>query len=137
MALYQDSLNIKNTLVTNKCDEGFLSGANTRIRTGDLILTKDVLCRLSYSSIGRGRRDRTLGLRFWRPSLCQLSYRPIICTFSNYLLLYVYVSDCSYNLSSFLVSFHPENPYTQPTHQMHLGIFSSRYQLLDNISLHH
>lgn len=40
----------KNTLVTNKCDEGFLSGANTRIRTGDLILTKDVLCRLSHIS---------------------------------------------------------------------------------------
>lgn len=29
---------------------GFLSGANTRIRTGDLILTKDVLCRLSHIS---------------------------------------------------------------------------------------
>ena len=27
-----------------------LSGANTRIRTGDLILTKDVLCRLSHIS---------------------------------------------------------------------------------------
>ena len=26
---------------------------------------------------GRGRRFRTLGLRFWRPSLCQLSYSPI------------------------------------------------------------
>ena len=25
---------------------------------------------------GRGRRNRTLNLRFWRPSLCQLSYTP-------------------------------------------------------------
>ena len=30
-------------------DEGFF-GAATRIRTGDLILTKDVLCQLSHSS---------------------------------------------------------------------------------------
>ena len=27
---------------------------------------------------GRGRRDRTLGTRFWRPMLYQLSYTPII-----------------------------------------------------------
>lgn len=33
-----------------------LSGAANRIRTGDLVLTKDVLCLLSHSSIGRGRR---------------------------------------------------------------------------------
>ena len=26
---------------------------------------------------GRGRRDRTLGTRFWRPLLYQLSYTPI------------------------------------------------------------
>ena len=26
---------------------------------------------------GRGRRDRTLGLRFWRPPLYRLSYTPI------------------------------------------------------------
>ena len=29
-----------------------LSGADTQIRTGDLILTKDALYRLSYISIG-------------------------------------------------------------------------------------
>ena len=28
-------------------------------------------------AFGRGRRFRTLGLRFWRPSLYQLSYSPI------------------------------------------------------------
>ena len=27
---------------------------------------------------GRGRRLRTLGLRFWRPPLYQLSYSPIL-----------------------------------------------------------
>ena len=27
---------------------------------------------------GRGRRLRTLGLRFWRPPLYQLSYSPIV-----------------------------------------------------------
>ena len=96
-------------------------GAAIQIRTGDLILTKDVLYHLSYSSIsdaiasevatrkglepstsgvtgrrsnqlnyraifcirqqcwkgsGRGRRNRTLGTRFWRPLLYQLSYTP-------------------------------------------------------------
>ena len=40
----------KNNPITNKCNEVVLSGANTRIRTGDLILTKDVLCRLSHIS---------------------------------------------------------------------------------------
>lgn len=30
---------------------GFLYGADTRIRTGDLILTKDALYRLSYISV--------------------------------------------------------------------------------------
>ena len=49
-ALYQDFFEHKNNLVTNKCNEVVLSGANTRIRTGDLILTKDVLCRLSHIS---------------------------------------------------------------------------------------
>ena len=31
----------------------------------------------SCLSIGRGRRDRTLGTRFWRPLLYHLSYTPI------------------------------------------------------------
>ena len=32
---------------------------------------------------GRGRRFRTLGLRFWRPSLCQLSYSPkLLCDYT-------------------------------------------------------
>ena len=79
-------------------------GAANQIRTGDLVLTKDVLCLLSHSSKwrpvsgsnrrplawqasaltswangpnGRGRRIRTLGTRFWRPLLYQLSYTPI------------------------------------------------------------
>ena len=32
---------------------------------------------------GRGRRLRTLGLRFWRPPLYQLSYSPILFTDSK------------------------------------------------------
>ena len=32
---------------------------------------------IGISTFGRGRRLRTLGLRFWRPSLYQLSYSPI------------------------------------------------------------
>ena len=49
MALYQDFLeHKKRPIATNAM--GLLSGANTRIRTGDLILTKDVLCRLSHIS---------------------------------------------------------------------------------------
>lgn len=45
-----DKESIKKHPIANKCDEVVLSGANTRIRTGDLILTKDVLCRLSHIS---------------------------------------------------------------------------------------
>ena len=40
--------------IKNQSPEGFpsgLSGAATRIRTGDLILTKDVLYQLSHSSV--------------------------------------------------------------------------------------
>ena len=46
---------MKNVLVKNKIDK-FLS---------------------KLVDSGRGRRFRTLGLRFWRPSLCRLSYSPI------------------------------------------------------------
>ena len=35
---------------------------------------------IGISTFGRGRRLRTLGLRFWRPPLYQLSYSPI-CAF--------------------------------------------------------
>ena len=35
----------------------FEYGADARIRTGDLILTKDVLYRLSYISLKIGQRD--------------------------------------------------------------------------------
>ena len=53
-------------------------GAVNRNRTGDLVLTKDVLYRLSHNSKnGRGRRIRTLGTWFWRPPLYQLSYSPV------------------------------------------------------------
>ena len=31
-----------------------------------------------FIAFGRGRRDRTLGTRFWRPMLYQLSYTPIL-----------------------------------------------------------
>ena len=34
-------------------------GAANAIRTRDLVLTKDVLCQLSHSSIGDSDRDRT------------------------------------------------------------------------------
>ena len=59
-------------------------GADNQIRTGDLVLTKDVLYRLSHISIfGRGRRIRTLGTRFWRPLLYQLSYAPVWWAFRD------------------------------------------------------
>lgn len=32
---------------------------------------------IGISTFGRGRRLRTLGLRFWRPPLYQLSYTPM------------------------------------------------------------
>ena len=38
-------------------------GAAARIRTGDLILTKDALYRLSYSSVGDPERARTVDLQ--------------------------------------------------------------------------
>ena len=34
--------------------------------------------KFGFIALGRGRRDRTLGTRFWRPMLYQLSYTPII-----------------------------------------------------------
>jgi hypothetical protein len=36
-------------------------GAQNRIRTGDLVLTKDVLCQLSY--LGRPRQGQKTGKR--------------------------------------------------------------------------
>ncbi len=37
--------------------------------------------RLQAFVIGRGRRIRTLGTRFWRPLLYQLSYTPMLYDF--------------------------------------------------------
>ena len=45
----------------NRSGYRFFSGAATRIRTGDLILTKDALYRLSYSSIQIPRSFRSAG----------------------------------------------------------------------------
>ena len=45
----------------NRCGYRLFSGAATRIRTGDLILTKDALYRLSYSSIQIPRSFRSAG----------------------------------------------------------------------------
>ena len=41
---------LKKALANRKC---FFRGADSRIRTGDLVLTKDALCQLSYISILR------------------------------------------------------------------------------------
>ena len=38
----------------------FLLGALNQSRTGDLILTMDALCQLSYEGIGAGEGNRTL-----------------------------------------------------------------------------
>ena len=39
--------------------------------------------QLSLYFSGRGRRNRTLGTRFWRPLLYQLSYTPIWWAFTG------------------------------------------------------
>ena len=36
-----------------------------------------IFCRKLSFLFGRGRKIRTLGTRFWRPLLCQLSYAPV------------------------------------------------------------
>ncbi len=38
---------------------------------------------LAVHDLGRGRRIRTLGTRFWRPMLYQLSYTPIWWAFGD------------------------------------------------------
>ena len=49
---------------------------------------------------GRGRRDRTLGTRFWRPMLYQLSYTPILIF--NAIWLYNKIDV----MSSFIIKFY-------------------------------
>ncbi len=43
-------------------------------------MTGQCATRLDQSG-GRGSRNRTYNLRFWRPTLCQLSYTPVFNTF--------------------------------------------------------
>ena len=58
---------------------------------------------------GRGRRFRTLGLRFWRPSLCQLSYSPkLLC---DYTLFTVQCQEII-SLRDFFLSCQKETPQT-------------------------
>ena len=59
-------------------DSGCSGGAQNGIRTRDLILTKDVLYRLSYlgrlGACGADDGTRTRNRRFTKPLLYQLSY---------------------------------------------------------------
>ena len=58
-----------------------LSGAATRIRTGDLILTKDVLYQLSHSSIPQGVFLVTLDNYSKKKRICQYLLQKIIIFF--------------------------------------------------------
>ena len=40
--------------------DGVLFGACGRIRTGDLLITSELLCQLSHTSISSGEFDRTI-----------------------------------------------------------------------------
>src|SRR5882672_3012740 len=40
-------------------------------------ITALILSAIRYSYLGRPRGNRTPNLRFWRPTLCQLSYWPV------------------------------------------------------------
>ena len=58
------------------------NGALNQIRTGDLVLTKDALCRLSYKSkcvFGGYSVVGAIGsARLTKDALCHLSYKSII-----------------------------------------------------------
>ena len=66
---------------------GFTYGAASQIRTGDLILTKDALYRLSYSSryavkkYGAASQIRTGDLILTKDALYRLSYSSIFDSF--------------------------------------------------------
>ncbi len=49
---------------------------------------------------GRGRRIRTLGTRFWRPLLYQLSYTPILVVLQSTIILYTLFMLCQCFLSN-------------------------------------
>ncbi len=50
--------------------------------------------------LGRGRRARTLGTRFWRPLLYQLSYTPIYVVLQSTTILYTLFIFCQCVLSN-------------------------------------
>ena len=59
-----------------------LSGAGEKNRTPNLLITSQLLCLLSYTSIfnGASERNRTTDTGIFSPLLYQLSYRGIMAT---------------------------------------------------------
>src|SRR5215831_16573858 len=60
-----------------------------------------ILSAISVSCLGRPRGNRTPNLRFWRPTLCQLSYWPVYVAPSlRSLLDHLRHDACAYGLAA-------------------------------------
>ena len=69
-------------MATRKGLEPSTSGVTGR-RSNQLNYRAKFMANKSEKTYGRGRRIRTLGTRFWRPMLYQLSYTPVWWAFRD------------------------------------------------------
>ena len=79
---YYKSFRLKSQELTEKQSYCYLCNEKT---------AANIRCCFVYPVVdmsGRGRRTRTLGTRFWRPLLYQLSYTPIFLLFSTQVQVY-------------------------------------------------
>ncbi len=81
-------------LITSRSEHHARSARITFPGTGNSSLNKKTVAESNRFFIDGGTKDRTLGLRFWRPPLYQLSYTPkSFAIFESPIIIHIFFSN--------------------------------------------